>query len=106
MNTIVLSGEDKGRHLPVRPMTTAEVKQLQYGQRVLVHTGYFGRNRIQGLVHVKVNGNPKIWKTRPKDVTVPIKYGLYEYARVEYVAGEPVDEHLYFVVNTQENSNG
>lgn len=27
----------------------------------------------------KVNGKPKVWKTRPNDVKVPIKVGLYLY---------------------------
>lgn len=26
---------------------------------------------------VKVNGKPKVWVTRPKEYTIPVKYGLY-----------------------------
>lgn len=28
----------------------------------------------------RVSGKPKTWKTRPNDVKVPVKYGLYENA--------------------------
>jgi hypothetical protein len=49
------------------------------------------------ILNVKVNGKPKTWKTRPDNVEVPIKYGLYEYNRVCYKDGVPEDEGLYFV---------
>lgn len=40
----------------------------------------------------KVNGTPKTWKTRPDDVKVPIKYGMYEYAYLGTVDGcEPLE---------------
>jgi hypothetical protein len=70
---------------------------LRAGERVLVVTGYFGRNRHTGIVHVTVNGKPKTWKTRPDNVSVPIKYGLYEYATIDYENGAMVDDNLYFV---------
>ena len=63
----------------------------------LCFTGYFGRNRLSGLVHVKINGKPKTWKTRSADVTIPIKYGLHEYARIEYIDGAPADNNIYLV---------
>jgi hypothetical protein len=95
MKHIILSGDDKGKSIDVRPMTISELKALSYGDRVLVYTGYFGRNRLGGLVHVKVNGKPKTWKTRPSDVSIPIKYGLYEYERIEYRDGAMVDRNLW-----------
>lgn len=98
MRQVILSGENKGSTVDVRPMRIEEIKALEYGQRVLVFTGYFGRNRIDGLVHVKINGKPKTWKTRPDNVHVPIKYGLYEYETVRYETGAMVDPNLYFVV--------
>ena len=97
MEQVILSGDSKGSTINVRPMTLNEVRSLSYGERVLVSTGYFGRNRLNGIVHVKVNGKPKTWKTRPSDVSVSIKYGLYEYVTVDYRNGEPVDSNLYFV---------
>lgn len=27
----------------------------------------------------KVNGKPKLWKTRPNEVKVPVKHGLYTF---------------------------
>lgn len=97
MKQTILSGENKGDTVKIRLLTVEEVKNLRPGSRVLVVTGYFGKNRHTGIVHVKVNGKPKVWKTRPNNVSVPIKYGLYEYARVEYENGEPTDHNLYFV---------
>lgn len=80
----IVSGERKGTQIEVVPMGIDELKQLSYGQRVLC----MGHN---GIIHVKVNGKPKTWKTRPDDVTVPVKYGLYEYARIEYRDGAMVN---------------
>ena len=92
---VILSGSGKGKSRNVRPMHIDELKRLSYGDHVLVSTGYFGQNRLNGLVSVKVNGRPKVWKTRPDDVDIPIKYGLYEYARVEYRDGVMVDDNLW-----------
>ena len=93
----ILSGPDKGRTITARPLTTTELKALSPGQRILVYTAYFGRNRHRGFVHVKINGKPKTWKTRPSDVTVPIKYGLYEYARIDYRDDDALDPNLFLV---------
>ena len=97
MNTTILSGPNKGRSIDVRPMTVAEVQALQSGNHCLCFTGYFGRNRLSGLVHVKINGKPKTWKTRPTNVTIPIKYGLHECVRIEYIDGAPADNNIYLV---------
>ena len=96
MKATILSGEGKGTSIDVKPMSIDEVKALSYGERVLVYTGYFGRNRHSGIVHVKINGAPKTWKTRPDNVHVPIKYGLYEYETVKYEDGAMVDSKLWF----------
>lgn len=94
----ILSGDRRGAKIQVRPMYLDEVKNLTRGARVLVHTGYHGRYRHSGLVTVTVNGRPKTWKTRPDDVTVPVKYGLYECTHVDYRDGAMSDTALYFVV--------
>lgn len=31
------------------------------------------------VCQLRRNGAPKLWKTRPNDIRVPYKYGLYEY---------------------------
>jgi hypothetical protein len=91
----ILSGEDKGTAIDIVPMSIDDIKRLQYGQRVLIHTGYFGQS-TGGIIHVKINGKPKVWKTRPNDVSVPIKYGLYEYNTVDYRDGAMDDQSLWF----------
>lgn len=84
----IVSGEGKGTKINVVPMGIDELKQLRYGQQVLCHS-------YNGIIHVKVNGNPKTWKTRPNDVDIPVKYGLYEYARIEYRDGAMSDNSLW-----------
>lgn len=59
-----------------RSMTIAEAKVLAYGEHV-----WFRANDGQAR-RLKINGAPKVWKTRPNDVSVPVKYGLYEYDRM------------------------
>jgi hypothetical protein len=66
-----------------RRMTVYEAKRLSYGQRVpcLANDGTARECRVSGA--------PKIWKTRPGHVRVPVKYGLYENAYAEaYGQGE------------------
>lgn len=70
----VVSGYDKSKNptkIKVRYMTVGEIKQLNYGHAKWVN--------YQGMMRdCKINGKVKTWKTRPNDVTVPCKYGLYE----------------------------
>ena len=98
MKKTILSGTGKGKTIDVAPMPIDKVKELRAGETVLVFTGYFSRNRHDGIIHVKVNGKPKTWKTRPDDVDIPIKYGLYEYARIEYRNGAMVDDNLWVAI--------
>lgn len=58
-----------------RPMTVAEAKALTYGQ----HVTFLANDGTAR--DCKVNGAPKTWKRDPSRVEVPIKYGMYEYAR-------------------------
>lgn len=64
-----------------RRMTVREAKALQYGQRVpfLANDGTYRECRVSGA--------PKTWKTREGDVSVPVKYGMYENARAESFGG-------------------
>ena len=63
----------KPRRAKFRPMSTYQAKRLTYGDHawILANDGTARR--------VKINGQPKTWKTRP-DVHVPLKYGMYEFA--------------------------
>lgn len=38
--------------------------------------------------HVRRNGRPKTWKTRPNDVELPVKYGFRDAFRVKMVDGK------------------
>lgn len=100
LSATVKSGEDSGDTLTFRPLPLDKVKSLQAGTRVKVFSAY-GKHGA-GIVNVKVNGRPKTWKTRPDDVSVPIKYGLYEYATIEYKNGAMSDTSLYFIEVTED----
>ena len=64
----------------VRFMTLDEAKALRSGQRVLV------LSKDGRWANAKVNGAPKVWKTRPLDCTVSLKYGMYEYFTEEFIS--------------------
>lgn len=73
-------------------MTYDEALKLRYGDRVFCEG-------IKGYINVKINGAVKTWKTRPQDLRIPLKYGMYEYAYAEMKDGQwtqcglLVDEH-------------
>ena len=69
-----------------RPMVAIEAQSLRYGQTLQFLD-------VNGNVReCRVSGNPKLWKTRPNHVRVPIKYGMYEnsYAESYGAKGDPV----------------
>lgn len=67
-----------------RPMTLDEVKALKYGDHIKVR----GTN---GVVGVKVNSAVKRWKRDSDRIQVSLKYGLWEYFRIENdVIGNPI----------------
>jgi hypothetical protein len=53
-------------------ITLSEAKALTHG--TILHRRYGGR-----CLRWRVNGVVKTWKTRPDDVQVPLKHGLYSY---------------------------
>ena len=60
-------------------MTVEEAKQLKHGD-VLLNTADNNRRW-------RVNGKVKTWVTRPNEVRVPVKHGLYAY---DYVTQDNV----------------
>lgn len=74
----LIDGYDRRKNpakLDFRPMTVTEAKCLCAGDRVWFKA-------LDGTARqLKVNGQPKVWKTDPKRVEVPAKYGMYEYTR-------------------------
>lgn len=60
-------------------ITLTQAKALQPGTEVwTISTNPYKKNKV---CRIKVNGQPKTWKTRPEEVSIPWKYGLYEYGR-------------------------
>lgn len=78
--TIVIGGQRKRKTIPpetatVRRMTLDEIKALSGHAEFIANDGT--------LRTVKINGAVQVWKTRPNEVSVPVKYGLREYARFD-----------------------
>jgi hypothetical protein len=68
-------------------MTIEEFKELHGSFPVRAFAG-----KASGKVfEARTNGKPKTWKTRPLDVSVPCKYGMYEYFTISMVNGEYTD---------------
>lgn len=75
---------DKRKSAPVktwRVLELADLKALRAGQRVNFLT------RQGDVAQVKVT-SVKTWKTRPGDIRLGLKYGMYEYSHVEYINGQ------------------
>lgn len=60
-------------------ITLAQAKQLKPGT-IIYHTIY--KNADGTKQRYKVNGIPQVWKTRPFEVRVPLKHGLYHYCQL------------------------
>jgi len=60
-------------------MNLREAKSLVYGNH-LYHKKW--KNADGSPYKVKVNGKPQTWKTRPNEIRIPIKRGLYEYGHI------------------------
>lgn len=84
----------KEKHL-YRWMTFEEAKSLRPGSYVM----WLDRNNE--IRDAKVNGQPKTWKTRPGDLSVPLKYGMYEFFNSVWQDGKPLDDML--VVRVEKN---
>lgn len=59
----------------VRSITLTQAKALRPGQTLYVKDMY---NANGTAMRVRVSGQPKVWKTRPAEVQVPVKRGMYE----------------------------
>lgn len=57
-------------------ITLDQAKKLYHGQ-VLYHVN--NRNSDGSPQRWRVNGQPKTWKTRPNEVQVPLKHGMYDF---------------------------
>lgn len=87
MDTTTIQVADSGdrKKIPtletLRPATFAEIAGATYGQ-TFRFVGRDGRAR-----NVRVSSVVKRWKTRPEDLSVAVKYGMYESDRVEWREG-------------------
>lgn len=61
----------------VRFLTVDEIKRLEHGS----HVSFLANDGT--IRNAKINGAPKVWKTRPNEVEIPLKHGMYEYARLD-----------------------
>ena len=61
-------------------ITIEQAKQLKHGD-ILYHVTQ--RNADGSAQRWRVNGAVKLWKTRPDEFKVPLKYGLYQYAYLD-----------------------
>lgn len=78
-----IHGESRSKHPPVHVfhiLSVDELKSLRPGMEIFA----MGRNMSEAY-RIRVNGKPKTWKTRPNDVEVPYKYGMYEHG---YLSGD------------------
>jgi hypothetical protein len=87
------SGYDRRKNPPTatfRRMTTSEAKRLRPGDRhpILANDG---TARL-----VTINGGVKTWKRSPERVEVPVKHGMYEYAKASNI-GETGEVDLLLV---------
>ena len=57
-------------------ITLDQAKNLKYGD-ILYHV--INRNADNTPQRWRVNGKVKTWKTRPDEVRIPLKHGLYSY---------------------------
>jgi polyphosphate kinase 2 (PPK2 family) len=57
-------------------MKTLITKENQVNVNTFYHVS---KTNSTGRLKVRRNGNTKVWKTRPDEFKIPVKYGLYEY---------------------------
>ena len=64
--------------LKTKYMTTVN-KQIALTANEFFSTTLKNKDKNQTPLKVRRNGKTQVWKTRPNDFKIPVKYGLYEY---------------------------
>jgi len=67
-------------------ITLEQAKGLKHGQ-ILHHVDH--TNKDGSPQRWKVNGKPKVWKTMPEKVKIPLKHGLYNF---DYLTEDYLDK--------------
>lgn len=62
-------------------ITVDDLKALKHGQAIVIPET---KNEHVKDYRWRVNGVPKTWKTRPQEVRVPVKFGLYAYDHITH----------------------
>jgi ribosomal protein L37AE/L43A len=62
-----------------RAITLKQAKALKYGDHIYHRVL---KNRDGSPMKFKVNGKPRTWKTRPDEVVVPLKRGMFSYLSI------------------------
>ena len=79
---------------PIPTVTKAVAVKAGHGQ-IFFHK--HARNADQTAVRVRVSGRCKVWKTRPKEFRLPVKYGLYQSLAItdqtcdDFLTADPTD---------------
>lgn len=63
-------------------MITKEQAMSLEHYSILYHVGL--KNKDGTAIRVRVNGQCKTWKTRPKEFRLPVKHGLYGYYAITH----------------------
>ena len=60
-------------------MKTTVTKENQEGVEEFYH---ISKTNFTGRMKVRRTGKTKVWKTRPLEFKIPVKYGLYEFGYI------------------------
>ena len=64
-------------------MKTTVTKENQKGVRYFFHKKLTYKGTANPIC-VRRNGKTQVWKTRPTEFKIPIKYGLYEFGYITH----------------------
>lgn len=73
------------------PKPQIEVRVMTYAEAVDAPSRIDFVSINGELRRCKVNGRTKTWKTRPADLEIPVKYGMYETGRFSMRDGRWID---------------
>lgn len=69
----------------MKPIT----KEIALTANEFLHKTLTNKDRLRTPLKVRRNGKTQVWKTRPNEFKIPVKYGLYGYT---YITDKNADE--------------